>query len=124
MNFTRIAVLAAVARDSGRVLRSAKATTCWAGAIAGGTAGVEEAGDSQRGLGVVAESRRGRDWIWEVGEILFRFIGFKVIGEIEWSLGYYNVHVIGWKGVVLVLLVVLGVLGFLGFLGGIGFGGG
>jgi hypothetical protein len=56
-----------------------------------------------------------------VGEIRFWFIGFRVIGEVQWSVAYYNVQAIGWKGRV---RGVLGVLGFLEFLGGVGFGGG
>ena len=68
-----------------------------------------------------ALNRRGRDCIREVGEIRFWFIGFRVIGEVQWSVAYYNVQAIGWKGRV---LGVPGVLGFLEFLGGVGFGGG
>ena len=63
-------------------------------------------------------SRRGRDWIRELGEILFWFIGFRVKnGEIQWSMTYNNVQVIGWKEVV---LGIFGVIGFLDFLGGAG----
>ena len=83
----------------------------------------------------------GRDWIGEVGEILFFvfffffvvfffFFFFFIIGSSEskltvWSPAYYEVYAFGWIGVVVLLLVVVvGVFVFLGVLGGIGFGGG
>src|SRR5258707_1061071 len=54
-NFTRITVLAAVARNSGKVLRSAMATTCSEGASPGRTVRIQEPNDCQTRLGLVAE---------------------------------------------------------------------
>src|SRR5213596_2016923 len=55
MNFTRIEVLAAVARNSGRVLRRATATTCSEGASPGRMVRIQEPKDRQTNLGWVAE---------------------------------------------------------------------
>src|SRR5580658_4028029 len=55
MNFTRIEVLTAVARNSGRVLRRAMATTCSEGASPGRTVRIQEPKDRQTILGCVAE---------------------------------------------------------------------
>src|SRR5216684_375780 len=55
MNFTRIEVLAAVARNSGRVWRRATATTCSEGASPGRTVRIQEPKDRQTSLGCVAE---------------------------------------------------------------------
>src|SRR5580704_4991449 len=55
MNFTRIEVLAAAARNSGRVLRRAMATTCSEGASPGRTVRIQEPKDRQTILGCVAE---------------------------------------------------------------------
>ena len=64
MNFTRIEVLAAVARNPWRVFRRATATTCseGGGASPGRTARIQEPKDRQTSLGVVAGriSRRPR----------------------------------------------------------------
>jgi hypothetical protein len=55
MNFTRIEVLAAAARNSGSVLRKATATTCSEGASPGRTVRIQEPKDRQTILGWVAE---------------------------------------------------------------------
>src|ERR1019366_539780 len=55
MNFTRIEVLAALARNSGRVLRRAMATTCSEGASPGRTVRIQEPKDCQTSVGFVAE---------------------------------------------------------------------
>src|SRR5258708_1375454 len=55
MNFTRIEVLTAVARNCGRVLRRATATTCSEGASPGRMVRIQEPKDRQTCLGCVAE---------------------------------------------------------------------
>src|SRR6516164_10337123 len=55
MNFTRVELLAAVARNSGRVLRRATATTCSEGARPGRMVRIQEPKDCQTSLGCVAE---------------------------------------------------------------------
>ena len=55
MNFTRIEGLAALARNSGRVLRRAMATTCSEGASPGRTVRIHEPKDCQTSVGFVAE---------------------------------------------------------------------
>jgi hypothetical protein len=55
MNFTRIEVLAAVARNSRKVFRSATATACSEGASPGRTERIQEPKNRQTSLGVVAE---------------------------------------------------------------------
>jgi len=55
MNFTRTEVLAAVARDSGMVLPRATATACLEGTSPGRTVRIQEKGNRQTSLGVVAE---------------------------------------------------------------------
>jgi hypothetical protein len=55
MNFTRIEVLAAVARNSGRVLERATAATCSEGASPGRTVRIQEPMNRQASLGAVAE---------------------------------------------------------------------
>lgn len=55
MNFTRIEVAAAVARNCGRVLRRARATTCSEGASPGRMVRIQEPKDCQTSLGCVAE---------------------------------------------------------------------
>src|SRR5674476_1032262 len=55
MNFTRIEGLAALARNSGRVLRRAMATTCSEGASPGRTVRIQEPKDCQTRVGFVAE---------------------------------------------------------------------
>jgi len=55
MNVARIEVLAAVARNSGRVLRRAAATTCSEEASPGRTVRIQAPKKRQTGLGVVAE---------------------------------------------------------------------
>src|SRR5712691_10729765 len=62
MNFTRIEVLAAVARNSGRVLRRATATTCSEGASPGRTVRIQEPKDRQTILGCVAERICSSPW--------------------------------------------------------------
>ena len=55
MNFNRVELLAAVARNSGRVLRRAMATTCSEGASPGRMVRSQEPKDCQTSLGCVAE---------------------------------------------------------------------
>jgi transposase len=55
MNFTRIGVLAAVARNSGRIWRRAMATTCSEGASPGRMVRIQEPKDRQTSVGCVAE---------------------------------------------------------------------
>ena len=55
MNFTKIEVLAAVARNSGMVLRRAMATTCSEGASPGRTVRSQEPKNRQTRFGLVAE---------------------------------------------------------------------
>src|ERR1700688_234124 len=62
MNFTRIEVLAAVARNSGRVLRRATATTFSEGASPGRTVRIHEPKDRQTSLGWVAERICSSPW--------------------------------------------------------------
>src|ERR1039457_2532078 len=54
-NFTRITVLAAVARNSGKVWRRAMATTSSEGASPGRTVRIQEPNDCHTRLGLVAE---------------------------------------------------------------------
>ena len=55
MNFTRIEVLAAVARNSGRVFRIAMAATCSEGVKPGRTVRIHEPNDCQTRCGLLAE---------------------------------------------------------------------
>src|SRR5258708_4754475 len=61
-NFTRITVLAAVARNSGKVWRRAMATTCSEGASPGRTVRIQEPNDCRNRLGVVAGRGCRRPW--------------------------------------------------------------
>src|ERR1035441_2554046 len=54
-NFTRVTILAAVARNSGKVLRRAIATTCSEGASPGRTVRIQEPKDCHTNLGFIAE---------------------------------------------------------------------
>src|SRR5215475_1180580 len=54
-NFTRITVLAALARNSGKVWRRAMATTCSEGASPCRTVRIQEPNDCQTRLGLMAE---------------------------------------------------------------------
>src|ERR1035437_9267723 len=54
MNFTKIEVLAPLARNSGRVLRRAMATTCSEGASPGRTVRIHEPKDCHTSVGLVA----------------------------------------------------------------------
>src|SRR3990172_8102721 len=62
MNFTRIEVLAAAARNSGRVFRRAMATTYSEGARPDRTVRIQEPNDRQTDLGAVAAGICSSPW--------------------------------------------------------------